>query len=199
MTYTPNLKHSVPSKIVLIGASTGGPGQIEKIINSLPKLHNSTIVIAQHMVRGFMPSFAKRLKEHTNNNVLIAENMSTLDAGNIYICNGFTAVKQQDFTLEFINKDSSNTHEYNPDINTVFNSFTPLTNKVQILCAILTGIGEDGVDACKNLSLNGVRTITENENSAIVDGMPSRARKDVPNIEVLDINTIINEIKEFCT
>jgi two-component system chemotaxis response regulator CheB len=41
--------------------------------------------------------------------------------------------------------------------------------------------------------------ITESENSAIVDGMPSRARKEVKDIQVLDINQIVDSIKEFVT
>ncbi len=198
MTYTLNLKHSVPNKIVLIGASTGGPGQIEKILKSLPKLNNTSIIIAQHMVRGFIESFAKRLEQHNKNRVLMANDMLHLEAGSVYICNGFTTVTQENSILRFSNKESSSTNEYNPDINTIFNSFIPLTNKVEIICAILTGIGEDGVESCKNLSLNGARTLTESQKSAIVDGMPSRARKDISNIEVSDIETIINKIKEFC-
>ena len=63
---------------------------------------------------------------------------------------------------------------------------------------ILTGIGDDGVSACKELSLNGASCITESQKSAIVDGMPSRARLFVPNIEVEDINTIVKTISEFC-
>ncbi|MDD2449035.1 MAG: chemotaxis protein CheB, partial [Sulfurimonas sp.] len=58
-----NMSYRVPKKIVLIAASTGGPGQIEKIIKALPKLNDTSIVIAQHMVVGFMDSFAKRLNE----------------------------------------------------------------------------------------------------------------------------------------
>ena len=67
------------------------------------------------------------------------------------------------------------------------------------MAIILTGIGDDGVDGCKELSLAGAKTATQNAQSAIVDGMPSRARKDVPNIEVLDIEEIKNKIKEFCS
>ena len=43
------MNFSVPKKIVLIGASTGGPGQIQKILKVLPKLQDTTIIIAQHM------------------------------------------------------------------------------------------------------------------------------------------------------
>ncbi|MDQ1298690.1 MAG: two-component system, chemotaxis family, protein-glutamate methylesterase/glutaminase [Campylobacterota bacterium] len=63
---------------------------------------------------------------------------------------------------------------------------------------ILTGIGEDGVDGCNNLSLNGAKCITENEHSAIVDGMPLRARTVIANIKATDMRHIIQEIKEFC-
>ena len=86
----------------------------------------------------------------------------------------------------------------NIDINTVFNSYVAFVKDIEILCVILTGIGEDGVDATKELSLNGARSITETAESAIVDGMPCRARKIVPNIEVYHISDIITKIKEFC-
>ncbi len=41
---------------------------------------------------------------------------------------------------------------------------------------ILTGIGDDGVDGCKELSLSGCTCLTETEQSAIVDGMTSRSK-----------------------
>lgn len=187
----------LPAKIVLIGASTGGPGQIEKIINSLPVLKSTTIIVAQHMVRGFMPSFTKRLKEHSINPISMAEDNDTLTAGHIYICNGLTTVIKHDSKLLFKYKPPKD-DGYNPDINTIFNSLVPFVKDIEILTTILTGIGEDGVDGCKELSLMGVRSITESQQSAIVDGMPSRARKEIHNIEVSDIDEIVNGIKEFC-
>lgn len=188
------MKHSVPSKIVLLGASTGGPGQIEKIIKSLPILNNTTVIIAQHMVQGFVPSFALRLKESSLNPVSMAEDANEIYAAHIYLCEGLTTLNSN---FSFSKKPSSSS-QYNPDIDVIFNSLVQLTNKIDILAVILTGIGEDGVDGCKNLSLSGAKTLTESEESAIVDGMPLRARKEVPNIEVLDISGIINKIKEFC-
>ena len=71
------------------------------------------------MVRGFIPSFAKRLEDHTKNKVLMAKDMSYLDSVNIYLCNGFTEITEENFILQFKNKDSASTHEYNPDINTI--------------------------------------------------------------------------------
>ncbi len=190
------MKHLELKNIVLIGASTGGPGQIEKIITSLPKLHNTTIIIAQHMVQGFMNSFANRLKNSSANPIDVVQNNQILQSSHIYLCEGKTQLKRDGYGL-VLTHETAPSNSFNPDINTLFNSFLPLCNDINILSIILTGIGDDGVDACKALSLNGATCITESASSAIVDGMPSRARLLVPNIEVEDINTIVNKINKF--
>ena len=191
------MKYSVPKKIVLIGASTGGPGQIQKIFNSLDKLNNTTIIIAQHMVPGFMESFANRLQNNHSNTIEIITDEGNLKHSHIYISEGETKLIHTNHELIF-NKKKSQLHSYNPNINILFDSFTPLCKEVEILCVILTGIGDDGVDACLHLSKSGARCITETQQSAIVDGMPNRARALVPNIEIYDIEKIINIISEFC-
>ncbi len=191
------MKDLEPKKIVLIGASTGGPGQIEKIISSLEILTETTIIIAQHMVDGFVPSFATRLKENNINKIGMAEDGAALHKANIYLCDGLTTIKKNSSGLYFSKKPSS-LNQYNPDINLLFNSFVPFSKNIKILAVILTGIGDDGVDGCKNLTLNGAMAITENQTSAIVDGMPSRARSEVENIQVSDIEGIITRVKEFC-
>ena len=145
------------------------------------------------MVEGFMDSFANRLQNMNHNNIYIAKDNQPLGSANIYICESETKLTNYSFS-----KKPTSLNSYNPNINILFNSFTTLAKDIQILCVILTGIGDDGVDACKNLSLNGARCITESKQSAIVDGMPCRARLLVPNVEVYDIQTIVEKIREFC-
>lgn len=192
------MKHSALKKIVLIGASTGGPGQIEKIIRSLELLDNTTVIIAQHMAIDFIPSFVKRLQEHSINPIEMAMNKSLIKPANIYFCHGMTTIKKDSYGLNF-SVESSQEYKYNPDINTVFNSFVQFAKDIDIFAVILTGIGDDGVEGCKQLAMAGARAITQNEESAIVDGMPSRARKEVPNIEISNIETIREKIKGFCS
>jgi len=191
------LKSSIPKKIVLIGASTGGPGQIKKIIKALPNLHNTSIIVAQHMVEGFLDSFRNNLQDITHNKILLANNKNQFKNATIYICEGETQLKQNASQLSFSQK-VSQINSYNPNINLLFNSFIPLSKDIEILCIILTGIGDDGVDACRSLSTNGARCITESANSAIVDGMPSRARLLVSDIEIHAIDEIVNIINGFC-
>lgn len=192
------MKLSVPDKIVLIGASTGGPGQIQKIIISLPELKNTTVIIAQHMVNGFIPSFMNRLKEHTKNSVSMAEDKKTLFSGYIYLCDGHTKVTKSNSALVFSHVPSRE-NSYNPNINILFHALVPFAKNIEIMGVILTGIGDDGVDGCKELSLSGCTCLTETEQSAIVDGMTSRARQTVPNIKALNIQEIIQKIEEFCS
>lgn len=187
----------IPGKTVLIGASTGGPGHIEKIVESLPKLHDTSVVIAQHMALDFMPSFTKRLQRHTANNIMMVSDGTVLVPGDIYICHGVTSLKKEGDTVRFGVK-LSQENRYNPDINAVFSSFAPFSSNTDILAVILTGIGDDGVKGCAQLAALGARTMTQNELSAIVDGMPSRARKEVAGIETADTDRIIDAIREFC-
>lgn len=192
------MKPQTPRKIVIIGASTGGPGQIEKIVSSLPLLRETAVIIAQHMSMDFIPSFTKRLKELSSNVIGMVDDNLLVETGNIYLCHGLTSVKRDGYGLKF-SVESSKQYKYNPDINTIFSSFVPFVQEFDILGVILTGIGDDGVNGCKELSLRGVRTITQDEKSAIVDGMPGRARKEINNIEIADIAGIKEKIKDFCS
>ena len=184
-------------KIVLIGASTGGPGQIHKIIQSLPVLQNTSIIIAQHMSNEFLESFVRRLEQASVNNVELVKDSESLNNNTIYVCEKRISLLQDNNNLIF-HANNFFKNSFNPDINIIFNSLIPLTGDIKILCAILTGIGDDGVESCIKLSENGARCITETSTSAIIDGMPNRARELVPNIEVYDMEKIIKVISEFC-
>lgn len=185
-------------KIILIGASTGGPGQIQKIISALPPLNNSAIIIAQHMATEFLPSFVKRLQELSENSLSLAKNNEIIKSGYIYFCDADTQIQMRNFDLYFICNPSISINSYNPNINTVFKSFVPFAGKFKILALILTGIGDDGVDGCHELSISGARAITESKESAIVDGMPFHARERVKGIEVKNMDSIVQSVKEFC-
>ncbi len=190
------MQHSELKKIVLIGASTGGPGQIQKIIKSLPPLKDVSIVIAQHMADGFLESFTSQLQQHTNNKIVLIENELLLQAGKIYLCKytTFLDMRMQKFMVNDLQ-----TNSYNPDINTLFQSFVSITDKIEVLSIILTGIGDDGVVSCHALQKAGARCITESKESAIIDGMPNRARTLISDIEVYGIKTIAEQVREFCS
>lgn len=147
------------------------------------------------MMSEFIPSFIQRLKIASQNPLSMAKNATSIEAGHIYICSGHTQITQGDSGLSFLQEEAPQ-DSYNPNINLLFGSFVDYVSSLETLAVILTGIGDDGVSGCSELSLKGAACITEDE-SAIVDGMPARARASVANIKVANIEQIIEIIKEF--
>lgn len=72
-------------EVVLIGASTGGPKAIEKVLRELPGNIGVSILIVQHMPKGFTKSFAERLDKCCNIKVIEAYNGVKLEKNTAYI------------------------------------------------------------------------------------------------------------------
>ncbi len=182
-------------KLILIGSSTGGPGHIEKIIASLPGDFNATIIIAQHMGDEYLNSFATRLNRESELEVCVAQNNQAIENAHIYICTKKSEVHCNSSMNFYV---SQNNHSnFNPNIDSLFNSAINIDSSCSVLAVILTGIGDDGVLGLKNLSEHGADTIAESKESAIVYGMPMRAAEVIKNIKVLSLNEIIDYINRF--
>jgi two-component system, chemotaxis family, protein-glutamate methylesterase/glutaminase len=83
-----NFSAQLQYEIIVIGASTGGPGAIETIINNLPKNLHVPVVIAQHMPGRFLETFAQRLNDHSELTIRLAQKGESLKGGTIYIAPG---------------------------------------------------------------------------------------------------------------
>ena len=159
-----NLQYLKPKKIVLIGASTGGPSLIREIILNVNSLNGATMIVAQHMADGFIDSFANDLAKLNNHAVKIVEDGMLLHSNCIYFCKHHSRVKVKNDILYFEYKNIAT--GFNPNIDILFESFSNITKNIQILCVILTGMGSDGVNGCKKLT-NAI-SITQSAKSAIV-------------------------------
>ena len=192
-----NLNHLEPDKIILIGASTGGPGHIQKIIQALPDNLSAAVIIAQHMGDSYIPSFVNQLQKISSLKIQAAEDGMEINPGKIYICSFVTqvvAISSQQ--LEFRQSNPA-TSRYNPDIDQLFISASVLVSKQKILSIILTGVGDDGAKGCKMLSDKGAKCIAECETTAIVYGMPLQAKLMVKNIAIQSLQEIIKSIQLF--
>lgn len=182
--------------MVLIGASTGGPGRIHEIIQALPSGYSATVVIAQHMAEPFIPSFVKQLSLSSTLPVHEARNAIQLESGHIYVC-GVTChfkMSHSSITLEPLIRDE---YPYNPDIDPLFSSASLLKPSIRKMGVILTGIGEDGAKGSLDLYNAGAECYFENEESATVFGMPRRAKELVPDALTGTMSEIITAIKHF--
>jgi two-component system chemotaxis response regulator CheB len=159
--------------LILIGASTGGPPAIERILEDLdtPPV---PIVIVQHMPAGFTTAFADRLnnrmpfpvEEVTHNRELVAGRVYIAPAGN------HVRVRMRGNQLLASLAQFPET-QHRPSIDVLFRSAAALGSR--LVAVLLTGMGDDGAQGLAELRERGALTIAQDEASSIVYGMPRAA------------------------
>lgn len=185
---------SKPNKLILIGASTGGPGLIERIVTALDVLNGVSIVIAQHMDRLSLASFAKRLHRIYPEEVVLVSDRLPIQSGRIYVIHDTATIhyKHNAFILEMQSMQES---YYHPTIDLLFDSAAMLHN-IKISAYLLSGIGADGAAGMFELQERGFKTVAQDELSSIVYGMPKRALEMGAAQQVLSIDEIIRDIQQ---
>ena len=178
-------------QLVFIGASTGGPGQITKIVQNLSKSTTASFIIAQHMQSEILKSFVSQLSQKTELAVYLAEDKTLIQPASIYICKESLEISCEK-TPCFLTTVKS---VYTPSIDILFQSAVRLLPKFGVIAIILTGIGDDGAKGLHELYNKGAVCIAESQESAKVYGMPKAAFEHTPAIEIMNINSIIAYLK----
>lgn len=181
-------------KLILIGASTGGPGHIKKLLKNV-ELNGAIVVIAQHMNKMFIGSFAAQVGKESGLDVEILNEKRNLKENTVYVCEQNTVISPN---LPISAK--PNTEEktiYTPNVDVLFNSGVSICKSANVLAILLTGIGDDGAAGLDKLYKAGAKCIAENEESAIVYGMPKRAKELNQSLKSLNLTMIKKEMEDF--
>lgn len=196
------LVHSIKddriTKVIFIGASTGGPPAIQKILSALPPNLPAPIVIAQHMPKAFTGAFASRLNTICGIRVKEASDGEQLQNSIAYVCPGDNQTKiirsVEGICTFSISSNAIEKDQFAPCINTLFFSAAKEFghNAVGI---ILTGMGEDGARGLKNIKLMGGLTIAQDRGSCVVYGMPKAAVEQQSAERILPLDEIAKEIE----
>jgi two-component system chemotaxis response regulator CheB len=165
--------------IVLVGVSTGGPVAIETILPRLPKNFPWPIVIAQHMPQSFTGVFAQRINDLSGIEVVEVARPMPLRGGVAYVGRGDAdlLITCRVGKLIALTAPSSQAHNWHPSVDRLVLSAMEHVEPKNLLGLMLTGLGNDGAAAMKQLHSRGGRTIAESEDSAIVWGMPGELVK----------------------
>ncbi len=189
-------------KVIVIGASAGGPKTLLQILKQLPEDLPAYIFVVQHMVKGFTSSFAHHLDAETKIKVKEAEEGEIIKPGIVYLAPGgyhmeigITEKKETTQKIIRLNQNSKIRH-VRPSINPTMISAAKIYGK-NALGIILTGMGRDGVDGIKAIKNNGGKTIAEDLNTSLVKGMPKAAINSGKIDEILNIPEIVSKIMEF--
>jgi len=159
--------------ILAIGASTGGPDALTKVLLALPTGIPVPIVITQHMPPVFTRMFAERLDRSTQLTVVEAGDGMEVVAGTVYIAAGDKHLMLHRRGVTTVTQLSGAPPENScrPAVDVMFRSVAALYG-ASAFASVLTGMGHDGRDGAKVMRDAGAEVLAQDESTSVVWGMP---------------------------
>lgn len=179
-------------QVIAIGASTGGPLVLQKILSGLPKNIPVPLLIVQHISHGFTEGFVEWLNNTTNFPLHIATHGELLLPGHGYVA-------PDDFHMGVENgpRIVLSKHELEnglrPSVAYLFRTTAQVFSSSAV-GILLTGMGRDGADELKLMKEKGAITFAQDKESSIVHGMPGEAIKLNAATHVLSPEDIITTL-----
>lgn len=194
LTGAPLSRAVLDSKIIAIGASTGGTEAIREVLVPLPP-ETPGIVIVQHMPEGFTKSFAKRLDSLSQLTVIEAQGGERIQPGHAYLAPGSAhlLVRKRGGSYFTELSDAPPVNRHRPSVEVLFDSVAEAVGK-HALGIMLTGMGKDGAQAMLKMRQRGAWNIGQNQESCVVYGMPREAALAGAVDEVVALNHIAERL-----
>jgi two-component system chemotaxis response regulator CheB len=162
-------------KLICIGASTGGTEAIKEVLIHMPA-DSPGIAITQHMPPGFTTSFAARLNGLCQITVQEAVHGARILPGHAYIAPGGKQFRVDRSGANYICvvEDGELVNRHKPSVEVLFKSVARVVGP-NAFGIMLTGMGNDGAKAMKEMKDAGSYNYVQDEASCIVFGMPREA------------------------
>ncbi len=173
---TVSKKHfATTDKIIALGSSTGGTEAVKAVVKDLPKT-TPAIVISQHLPIAFSASFAKHVDDITEMTACVAEDGQEIRTGNIYIAPGdkHLLVVRNGTRYQCQLNDGPPVNRHKPSVEVMFRSVAQNVGS-NAIGVMLTGMGNDGAVAMKEMLDAGSLNVIQDEASSVVWGMPGEA------------------------
>ncbi len=186
--------------LIVIGASTGGPPTLQRILEDLGDSVPVPIVVVQHMPVGFTYAFAERLNTYLPLQVGEAHSLEPLLPDTVYIAPAGThlVITRQDGKLIAETSAYPKGMVHVPSIDVLFDSAAKAAGR-RVISALLTGMGRDGAQGMAALKHRGAYTLCQDEKSCVVFGMPRAAISLGAVIEIATPETMGGRIKYLLT
>ncbi len=162
-------------KVVVMGASTGGPQTLHHILSRLPADYPVPILLVQHITPGFSAGFVDWLDRSCALRVCIANHGERAVPGTVYVApDGLQMKIDKVGGIAAVKDDPEN--GLRPAVSYLFRSAAGAFGD-KAVGVLLTGMGRDGAAELKLLRDRGAVTIAQDKESSIVYGMPGEAVK----------------------
>lgn len=163
-------------QLILVGASTGGTEALLRLLRDMPK-PCPPIVIVQHIATSFARSFAERLSQLAGLSLGQPLDGSELRPNHLYMAwdDYHIGLKLRGEALHLEVSNAPPLHSVRPAVDHLFQSATRLKSLPSTIAILMTGMGKDGARGLLQLKNAGAMTLTQDEASSVVYGMPGEA------------------------
>lgn len=177
-------------KLICIGSSTGGTEAVKEVLIRMPA-DSPGIVITQHMPPGFTTSFAARLNGLCQITVKEAAHGERILPGHAYIAPGGKQFRIDRSSANYVAvvEDGEPVNRHKPSVEVLFHSCAQVVGP-NAFGIMLTGMGNDGAKAMREMKDAGSYNYVQDEASCVVFGMPREAIVHGAADEVLPLTAI---------
>ena len=164
----------VGTKLLVIGASTGGPQALLRVLSALPADLEQAVLVVQHMAEGFIPGLASWLDQLIPLPVHVGESGRRLVPGTVTIAPSGVNFLIQDDRLRVLCTPPEPGQFHIPGIDATMRSVAAALGP-DAVGVLLTGMGRDGAAGLLAMRERGAFTIGQDEATSAVYGMPAAA------------------------
>ena len=167
-------KKNIKPRLLILGASTGGPQVIRSILKHINTSLTIPIVIIQHMPEKFTKSFALELNSASQIPVHELRHNISLEKGHAYVFPGGTHGRLNSFGnlyVYYTDRNNYEAHPFKPSINLAIEHLLHSFHG-HVVGAILSGMGSDGAIGMQSLHTKGSLIFAQDKISSAVWGMP---------------------------
>ncbi|QRN98319.1 chemotaxis-specific protein-glutamate methyltransferase CheB [Archangium violaceum] len=181
--------------VITIAASTGGPAALHRILSALPATFPLPILVVQHIALGFAQGLATWLDSVCPLEVKVAEQGEPLRPGVVYIAPDDRHLGvRADRHIEVSN--AAPVGGFRPSGTWLFRSAARVFGAAQA-AAVLTGMGQDGLDGLREVHEAGGWVIAQDEATSVVYGMPGVAVSAGLADEVLPLDAFSHRFRQL--
>jgi two-component system chemotaxis response regulator CheB len=190
-----------PDTIVLVGCSTGGPPALDALLAPLPADFPWPIVVAQHMPATFTRTLARRLDLACALTVREVSGAELLVPGTVLIAKGEADLifTRRAGNIVVTSVPPSSNYRWHPSVDRLTASAMQHIDISRLIGVLLTGMGDDGAGTMEQLLSSGGRTIAQDQETAVVWGMPGELVKRGGAGNVLPLHKIPTTLNDWAS
>ena len=160
------------ARVLAIGASTGGPPALTRVLGRLPEDFQVPVLVVQHITSGFTPGLISVLDRNVPLSVRFAAAGDRVTPG-IWFAPDDVHLKLRP-EMRFALDGTTRRGAHRPSLDVLLESVAGVVGD-EAVAVVLTGMGRDGASGVAAIRAVGGLAIAQDESTSAVFGMPRAA------------------------